>query len=232
MKFQKPGLFTAFFLVLLIVITLACNLPLSITGVSSDIDKHTLVAMTDATLISPKGEAMDLPLITGMVWECTDIDGELSYVREHADMTEVFILRESTVDLSFSYDLGMNKILLDYKYHHEMDSAILDVNDAIIAWDHNKWFGESNKGYGSLEGIGYFSGSFFVSETREKTYPDTVISTVDEIHNFFGLIDTDNPRRAYYCDLNALQIPDNLEKLTPGNFQDICKHYYYECAGN
>ena len=230
MKFQKPGLTAAFFLVLLIVITLACNLPISITGVNSDIDKHTLVALTDATLISPKGEALDLPLISGMEWECTDIDGELSYVREHSDMTEAFILRESIVDLSFSYDLGMNRILLSYKYHHEMDTAVMDVNDSIIAWNHSKWFGESNEGTGTLERIGYFSGSFMVNETREGTYPAPVSSTVDEVHNFFGLIDKENPRLAYYCDLNAIEIPGNLGDLTRENFRNFCQHYYYECA--
>lgn len=240
MKLDHNKMILIFSIVLLASISLACNLPVAFIRLKSfplynereeDLVLNEVVGETSATLVNSEGEVVDLPILNWTTWECNDISGELSDLERTANALETLLLKSSNLDLSFRYNQEFNGISVMYEYDYEMDSAIVDgVTNKIIAWDHTKWFGENKQGSWKLKEGRYFSGSLNVVETREGTYPSSQSSEVTVVHNFFGLINRDNYHQAYYCDLRANPIPENLALLTPENFPDQCILWYYECT--
>ena len=223
---------------LLLVFSLACNLPISFIrlqyGESSPRDEdviiHEVVGETFATVVSPEGEVIDLPLLDGTVWECKDIDGELSFVEKNAQGIDTQILKIAKVDLTLRYFYKGSSISIHHEYLFERDDAVIDgATNTIKAWDQLRWSGNTLANADIGEG-GYFSGFYESVETREESYPQASSAEVIVPHNFFGLIDPDDYKRVYYCDLHRIGLPENPGVLTPENFQDHCQLYYYECS--
>lgn len=238
MSCKYKHLVPIFAVMLLVVFSLACNLPISflrlqygeLSAREEDEIIHDVVGNTSATLVSPEGEVIDLPLLDGTVWECKDIDGELSFVENNADAIETQVLKTAELEISLRYFDKGSSISVHHKYLFEREDAVMDgVTNTIKAWDQLRWSGNTLANADIGEG-GYFSGFYESVETREATYPEATSAEVNVPHNFFGLIVWDDYKRVYYCDLHRIGLPGNPEVLTPENFQDHCQLYYYECS--
>jgi hypothetical protein len=230
--------FASLGLTALALAALSCNLPRSFVVSffpsldSDEINEKaaTLVADLPATMVNEDMQVQGLELFEGARWTCRDVDGVVSeLVRSHTGI-DTDIVRKAELDLTMTYRDDKTGLNIWYKDDFAMDSAVVNgVTGEIVAWNSHTWSGTGQLSGSRVNSRGTFSGSMTVMETRQGTYPKTVTSQVEEIHNLFGLIPSEDYRRAYLCDLRANTIPDDLAGLTAENFQQRCIFDYYEC---
>jgi len=236
---NKKGLMIGFFVLFVIVINLACNLPLPFINAwfgnqrkddAEDI-KRDIVDTFEATLVSAEGDIVGITPPDGTSWSCVDVSGELSFFTDPDNLTEGQVVIKAELDLDLYYrgeDEGMGVGLLS---NFENDFAVLDgVTYEFIAWDHTKSKKEAIGHRMLLWENGAFAGIVLVTDTREISYPKPVSSKIEFQNNVFGLINPLDYKQAYFCDLSGIPIPENLKSLTVENFQEHCILYYYECT--
>jgi len=202
-----------FFVLFVIVINLACNLPLPFINAwfgnqrkddAEDI-KRDIVDTFEATLVSAEGDIVGITPPDGTSWSCVDVSGELSFFTDPDNLTEGQVVIKAELDLDL--------------YYRGED-----------AWDHTKSKKEAIGHRMLLWENGAFAGIVLVTDTREISYPKPVSSKIEFQNNVFGLINPLDYKQAYFCDLSGIPIPENLKSLTVENFQEHCILYYYECT--
>lgn len=133
-------------------------------------------------------------------------------------------------DLRLEYFEDDEALRIGYSYDFALVDPVVDgVTGEVVDWDTQQWSGDATPDPFRITDQGTFSGHFTVDERREGSYPKRVVSTVEENHNFFGLIPQRDFQTAYYCDLGNIPVPSGLEVLTSQDFSSHCAGYYYEC---
>ena len=130
---KKRILILTFLFVLALLLTLACNLPVTISSfIFSDqvSSQKTIVAMYDATLVTSEGEVVFFPLAPGMEWICKDIKGELSVIQGTEEIEkggiQIFKLNKAILEWKFIYH-GTDEVLyVSYLKDFDRDSAVTD----------------------------------------------------------------------------------------------------------
>jgi len=233
-------------LILLVLVSLACNLPVDMLRLYADVDNpeddaediHEVVAEYDATLVSSEGEVTGLPFEGWTKWVCKDIDGEINFYKKNAELApETYIINKADLDLTLEIKkstsrVDLNFLRIDYLLNMEVDEGWLNLEgDAIEHWNNAKW---SGTGWAEISPPTVddrsISGVFDVTTNMQGTYPSTLSQEYVSKHNFFILFPPENYNIAYFCDVGANPVPDGWEKLTGENFRDFCPYYYYECA--
>jgi len=236
---NKKALIIGLFILFIVVLNLACNLPLPILNAwignqskddQEDFKRH-VVDTFEATLVSAEEDVVGLTPPDGTSWSCVDVSGELSFFTNPDNLAEGQVLKkaELTLDLYYSgADEGMSGSL---RTNLEKDFAVLDgVTNEFIDWDHTKSKKDGSCHRMLLWENGAFGGIMFVTDTREISYPEPGSAKVELQRNVFGLINPLDYKQAYFCDLSRIPGSEDMISLTVENFRERCVLYYYECT--
>ncbi len=230
---DQKRLLVLFFLVLAILISLGCNFPIAfdrLFNIDDESAKHTVVAEFDATLVSEEGEPIKLYIANGMEWICRDVQGELSSlaVGEIPD----FDYHEAEIEWKIQYREydkydGFNVF---YTKFIDRDYSVIEV-DGSKTWFNEKWSGDSKLNRAEDEYIarGVYKGVLSLEVSYQDTSPQHDPYKKTETHHYYFLVDLDGINMAYLCDQSHNPITQDLSNLTPGNFQQSCSFWYYEC---
>ena len=237
MNSKKRILLLTFLFVLVLLLTLACNLPTTISSFiagNQNSSQETIVAMYDATLVNSEGEAVFFPLAPGMEWICKDIKGELSVIQGTEEIEQggiqIFKLNKAILEWKFIYH-GTNEVLyVSYLKDFDRDYAVVDKDNNVVSWENDKWSGDTSSVGLNLTKNKIFLGTIDVKVTQVDTHPIPFTGERLETHNFFGLISRANIQKAFLCDHLVNPLPGKTEHITADNFQENCHFYYYECS--
>ena len=183
---------------------------------------------------SVRGEIVGLPFDSATKWVCKDIDGEISFFKENAELApESYILKKAVLDLTLTtstYD-DRKQFHIDYLLNLEIDEGYLNVEgNAIEQWNHTKLSGKGREEVlPPTVDERSRTGVLDVTVIQEDTFPSELSQEYVRKHHFFVLFPPGNYNIAYFCDVGANPVPAGWDKLTGENFRDFCPYYYYEC---
>ncbi len=174
----------------------------------------------------------------GATWICEDVEGMGWLSRSINPESAYYKLNYKKEDHWIRYDESSDSLEYLHSWEYSYDMATIDVDGVSIA----EWNTTTPSAYQEIKSIALDDYGIFSFELTFRFAVDDQFgyreADYDARWHFWGLIPPDNIQTVYLCHWpSVLEIPSDLEKITPDNFRMQCGpeaeslgSHYYQCT--